>query len=317
MRAIRSAVTSFAMTVLLAGCVEMPHPFGDPGPEGRRLALTTPPSRLAVPTPTETLLDNAASALWAKDIAAQLVEQALPASAQPVKAGDWWLRLSATMQGDQVTPHYEVMTPKGEARGHWDAAPIPASVWAQGQKDVLASLAVSSAPQISGVLTGIQAAMMQDDPHSLKRRPAKVFFKGVHGAPGDGNISLARAFVASFPDRHDKLDSDAKAADYSVEGIVTLSDGPAGMTGHPVQHIEIVWRTVAADGKEAGAATQLHDIDAHSLDGAWGDVAMAAASEAAGAVHQIITNYSGRNHKPLPPEQSAGLPQDRTTGKPG
>ncbi|WP_369345781.1 hypothetical protein [Asaia prunellae] len=118
-------------------------------------------------------------------------------------------------------------------------------------------------------------------------------------------MSLARAFVASFPDQHDKLQNTAKDADYSVEGVVTLSDGPAGTTGHPVQHIEIAWRTVAADGKEAGAATQLHDIEAHSLDGPWGDVAMVAASEAAGGVHQIITNYSGRDHKPLPPETAA------------
>ncbi|WP_336762712.1 hypothetical protein [Asaia sp. VD9] len=301
----------------LGGCVDMPHPFGDPGPEGRRLALTTPPPRLAVPTPSASLLDNAASALWAKDVASQLVEQSLPAVAQPAKPGDWWLRLSATMQGDQVTPHYEVMMPSGEPRGHWDAAPVPASAWAQGEPKLLESLASSSAPQISTVLTGIQAAMMQADPHSLKRRPAKVFFKGVRGAPGDGNVTLARSFVASFPDQHDKLDRDPKAADYTVEGIVTLSDGPAGNTGHPLQHIEIVWRTVAADGKEAGAATQLHDIDAHSLDGPWGDVAMVAASEAAGAVHQIITNYSGRDHKPLPPEQGSGSAKSRIAARQG
>jgi len=298
---------------LLAGCVDMPHPFGDPGPEGRRLALTTPPPRLAVPTPAASLLDNNASALWAKDVAAQLVDQSLPAVAQPAKPGDWWLRLSATMQGDQVTPHYEIMMPNGEARGHWDAAPVAASVWAQGQADQLSALAAGSAPQIANVLTGIQASMMQADPHSLKRRPAKVFFKGVHGAPGDGNVALARAFVASFPDQHDKLERDAKAADYSVECIVTLSDGPAGNTGHPLQHIEIVWRTVAADGKEAGAATQLHDIDAHSLDDTWGDVAMVVAAEASGAVHQIITNYSGRNHQPLSPDQNGA---DKTSVPP-
>ncbi|GBR12566.1 hypothetical protein [Asaia spathodeae] len=303
--ALKACIGLFSTMTLLAGCVDMPHPFGDPGPEGRRLALTTPPPRLAVPTPPDSLLDNTASALWAREVAAQLVDQSLPAVAQPAKPGDWWLKLSATLQGSDVTPHYVVMMPNGEARGHWDAAPVPASVWAQGEKPVLSSLAAASAPQVSAVLTGIQAAMMQADPHSLKRRPAKVYFKGVKGAPGDGNVSLARAFTASFPDRHDQLQSTPKDADYSVEAIVTVSNGPAGTTGHPSQHIEISWRTVAADGKEAGAATQLHDIDAHSLDGPWGDVAMAAASEAAGGVHQIITNYSGRDHKPLPPETPA------------
>ena len=81
-----------------------------------------------------------------------------------------------------------------------------------------------------------------------------------------------------------------------------MSDGPKGPMGRPRQHIGIVWHPLAADGEEAGAATQLHDVDAHSLDKAWGDVAMAAADGAAGGVLQIITNYSGRDHKPLPPE---------------
>lgn len=288
--------------LLLSGCVDMPHPFGDPGPEGRRLALNTPPPRMDVPTPPDSLLENEASALWARHIVHALVTESVPAVAQPVRKGDWWLRLSATMEGEQVIPHYVVMTPSGEARGHWDAPPVPAQVWAAGRDEVLATQASEAAPKISSVLTGIQAAMMQADPQSLKRRPAKVYFKGVRGAPGDGNVTLARAFAAAFPDAHDKIQEQAEGADYRVEGVVTLTDGPAGTTGHPMQHIEIVWHTLTAGGKEAGAATQLHDIPAHSLDGAWGDVAMAAASEAAGAVHQIITNYSGRAHKPLPPE---------------
>ncbi|WP_236622927.1 hypothetical protein [Kozakia baliensis] len=298
----RLAPLFFLVPAFLGGCVDMPRPFGDPGREAQRLALNTPPPRLAIPTPGESLLDNKAAALWAKDMTEGLLSQSVPAVAQSVKPGDWWLNMTATLQGDQVVPRFVVMTPKGEARGHQDAPPIPASLWNQGDPQMLSQLSAQEAPQIANVLTGIQAAMMQQDPQSLKRRPARVYFQGVDGAPGDGNVALARAFATSFPDENDHFQQTAKGADYIVHAVVKISDGPKGLMGHPQQHIEIVWHTLAADGKEAGAATQLHDIDAHSLDKAWGDVAMAAADEAAGGVRQIITNYSGRDHKPLPPE---------------
>ena len=96
-----------------------------------------------------------------------------------------------------------------------------------------------------------------------------------------------------------------KGADFIVRGTVALKTGAAGNTGHPVDHIEIVWHVLSPDGKEAGAATQLHDIAPHSLDGAWGDTADMAAEEAAQGVRTIITNYSGREHKPLPDAKAA------------
>ncbi|AQS88097.1 hypothetical protein AA101099_1297 [Neoasaia chiangmaiensis NBRC 101099] len=294
-----------ASSLILTGCLDMPHPFADPGREAARLALNTPPPRLAIPTPSESLLDDGAAQLWARDMAQAMLDQSVPATAQAVKPGDWWLKMTATLAGGSVVPHYTVMTPKGEARGQENGAPVSAAVWSKGDPAALAQMAQLEGPRVAAVLTGIQADMMQHDPQSLKRRPARVYFSGVTGAPGDGNVSLAQAFVTSFPDAMDQLQQGAKGADYTVRGVVRLSDGPVGMTGHPQQHIEIVWHTVAADGKEAGAATQLHEIDAHSLDGAWGDVAAAAAEEAAGGVRQIISNYSGRDHKPLPPPGQA------------
>ncbi|MCX2561820.1 hypothetical protein OQ252_10490 [Acetobacter farinalis] len=287
--------------VLLSGCIDVPHPFSNPGKEAQRLAANAPPSRLDIPVPAESQLSADNARLWAKDVAAELLQQTIPAMAQPARPGDWWLKMRADVRGDQIVPVYMVMTPKNEVRATQEGAPLSAQLWAAADPATLSLAAQDAAPKVASVLTGIQAADMEKDPHSLKHRAARVYFKGVKGAPGDGDISLSRAFAASFRDTSDTLQNSKENADYSVATTVKLSPGPAGTTGHPQQHIEIVWRVLDKAGKEAGAATQIHDIEAHSLDKYWGDVAVVAAQEAAGAVRQIIDRYSGRENAPLPP----------------
>ncbi|WP_215762982.1 hypothetical protein [Acetobacter sp. P1H12_c] len=287
--------------ILLSGCIDMPHPFSDPGKEGARLAANAPPSRLDIPVPTDSRLSPDAARLWSKDVAAELLQQTIPAMAQPVRPGDWWLKMRADQRGDQIVPVYMVMTPKNEVRATQEGEPLQAALWTAADPATLSLAAQDAAPKVASVLTGIQADDMEKDPHSLKHRAARVYFKGVTGAPGDGNISLSRAFAASFRNTAYTLQNTTENVDFTVVTTVRLSPGPAGTTGHPQQHIEIVWRVTDKSGKEAGAATQLHDIEAHSLDGYWGDVAVVAAQEAAGAIRQIIDRYSGRDNAPLPP----------------
>ena len=114
-------------------------------------------------------------------------------------------------------------------------------------------------------------------------------------------MALAQAFVGALRDAEDAVQDNPRDADFTVSCVVTVSEVIPGGSGHPQQHLQLVWRVVDAQGKESGAATQLHDIDAHSLDGHWGEVALAAAQEAAGGVRQVISRYSGRDNAPLPP----------------
>lgn len=285
--------------LLLSGCLDVPHPFAHSGKNGSGLAANAPPARLDVPTPPNALLSDANANLWAKDVAAELLQQTIPAIAQPVRKGDWWLNMQAELRNGQVVPVYTVMTPKNTVRATQEGQPVAAAQWSAGDEAFFTHVAQDAAVRIASVLTGIQADDMEKDPHSLKHRAARVYFTGVTGAPGDGNTSLAQAFTASFRDSADTIQNSAKNADFTVSTTVKLSPGPEGTTGHPQQHIEIVWRVVDNHGKEAGAATQLHDIDAHSLDQYWGDVAVAAAQEAAAATKQIIDRYSGRDNAPL------------------
>lgn len=288
-----------AALLLLSGCLDVPHPFAHSGKNGPGLAANAPPSRLDVPTPPNALLTNTNAELWAKDVAQELLQQTIPAIAQPARKGDWWLNMQAELRNGQVVPIYTVMTPQGTVRATQEGRAVPAEQWSAGDQAFFTLVAQDAANRIASALTGIQADDMEKDPHSLKHRAARVYFTGVSGAPGDGNTSLAQAFSAAFRDSEDTLQNSAKNADFTVTTTVKLTPGPLGTTGHPQQHIEIVWRVVDAGGKEAGAATQLHDIDAHTLDQYWGDVAVAAAQEAAAATKQIIDRYSGRDNAPL------------------
>ncbi|MDN7354492.1 hypothetical protein [Acetobacter senegalensis] len=308
---LRQTALPLSSLLLLAGCLDVPHPFSNPGKEAKQLAANAPPSRLDIPTPADSLLPNDGAQVWAKDLATELLQQTIPAMAQPVRKGDWWLKVRAEMRGDQVVPIYMVMTPKNEIRATQEGAPVPAQQWSTADAQMLNLVAADAAPRIASVLTGIQADDMEKDPHSLKHRAARVYFTGVTGAPGDGDISLSRAFAASFRNTPDTLQNSPENADFTVKGHVKLTPGPTGTTGHPQDHIEIVWQVLDKAGKEAGAATQLHDIDAHSLDQYWGDVAVVAAQEAAAAVDQIIDRYSGRENAPLP----AGTPKSKNQDK--
>ncbi|GBQ95044.1 hypothetical protein GLI01_32050 [Gluconacetobacter liquefaciens] len=299
-----------ASLLLLSGCLDVPHPFRDPGQVGRSLARNAPPARLAIPLPAAALLTDAAAREWSRDMAAALLEQTVPAMAQPVRPGDWWLRLGAETRGGMVVPTYSIMTPAGVVRNAGEGVGVPAAAWAAGDVDALRGSAHQLALAIAGALTGIQADQMALDPHSLKHRAARVYFSGVKGAPGDGNVALAQAFVGSLRDAEDAVQDNPRDADFTVSCVVTVSEVIPGGSGHPQQHLQLVWRVVDAQGKESGAATQLHDIDAHSLDGHWGEVALAAAQEAAGGVRQVISRYSGRDNTPLPPPAGtqAGAP---------
>ncbi len=283
-------------TVCLAGCGDLPQPFaGNPGAAALRLAAPPPP-RLDVPTPGGALLADGEAASWTKALVAGLLTHEVPAVAQPRRRNDWSVTVTARTDGAAVVPHYAIVGPNGRVRAERDGAPVPAAQWASADPAMLSANARAAADDINAMLIDLQAKAAQTDPNSLLNRSTRIWLTGVTGAPGNGNAELAEQMRALLPDEHDTLQTDEAHADYLVSGQVTVSKPFNG-----VQHVEIVWtvtRTVVGSGgrpaHEAGKATQLHDLPAHSLDGAWGDVAIAAATEAAGGVREVISNNEGR-----------------------
>ncbi len=286
------------LPLALSACGDLPQPFaGNPGGDALRLAVP-PPSRLDVPPPAGALLADAKARIWSEALTVSLLQKEVPAVAQPVRPGDWHLEVTARLRGNQVLPTYRIVGPNGRVQASEDGTAVPAGSWVGADAALLRANAQLAATQVNAMLTGIQAREAQADPNSLLNRITRIWFAGVTGAPGNGNVELAREMATLLPDEHDTLQTDARHADYTVSGHVSVSDPDPGARG--VQHVEITWTVVNARGHEAGRATQLHDVPAHSLDGFWGDVAAAAAQEAAGGIHEVIANNEGKPRQPAP-----------------
>jgi hypothetical protein len=275
------------LLLVLAGCGALPQPFfGNPGATGTRLA-EPPPSRLAVPTPSQSLLSDEGGEAWATATAAALANEALPASHAAVRPGDWTLALSADLRGSDVLPSYALIDSTGTPQGTAQGAPVPASSWSRNDPAVLKAAAEQAAPAIDTLLTRIQAARLHNDPNSLQNRPARVFVSGVSGAPGDGNRSLAAQIRLKLTGFGIVVQDTVEGADYKLRCEVRTAPG-AGRT----LRVELQWVVDDARG-ERGRVVQLNDLPAGSVEPYWGDVAVVAAEEAAGGIKDVLFNAAG------------------------
>ena len=285
---------------MLAGCGDLPQPFlGNPGATAMRLSQP-PPSRLAIPLPADSLLSDGAAKSWSSALAAALLAQELPAFAKPAGRDDWRLLLTASLKNGAVVPTYTVTDPKGVPKGASDGPPVPAQDWAAGQPATLQAAADAEAPKVIAMLNGIEARRQQSDPHSLLNRPPVIYFKGVTGAPGDGNVSLTRQMTTRLPNLGDVVQDMPRDADFSVEGQVKTAPGAKDTT-----RVEIQWIVVDAQGHERGRVVQLNEVRPGSLDAYWGEVAVAVASEAAGGVQEVVSQASGRGGPQTPASPAA------------
>ena len=280
-----------AALLALPGCGDLPQPFlGRPGGLASRLSQP-PPSRLSIPTPTESLLPDTGATAWAGAIAEALVAEEIPAAANPRRRrGDWSLLLSAELRGRDVVPTYTVQNPAGVAQGFSEGAPVPAADWAGGNPAVLKAAAAQAAPGVASLLQKIEAARQLSDPNSLLNRPSRVFFAGVTGAPGDGNTSLAKQMQTRLAGLGRVVQDTPRGADFALRGEVKTAPGAKG-----AMRIELQW--VVANGDDAaaerGRVVQLNEVPPGSLDHYWGDVSVVVATEAAGGVRDVILNSGG------------------------
>ncbi len=225
----------------------------------------------------------------AQALAEALVANELPAFPQAPQPGDWQVRMTATLSGQTVRTRYELLDADGRSRGDIPGEPIPAGTWEAADAATLHHEAASAAPHITDLMRAVDASMKQSDPNSLYNRPARIFLADVKGAPGDGNESLYRQMRRLLPQTGDLLVNSAAEADFSAHGVVRLTE----IAGHQ-QQVEIHWIVSDRAGHEAGDVAQGHDFPHGALDHLWGDIAFAVAQEAAGGVHEVITNWSGR-----------------------
>jgi hypothetical protein len=297
----------------LAGCGDLPRPFAVSADHPRRLTQP-PPARLAVAPPTNALLPDDAAAVFSTDVADALLDHEVPAVIGPARVGDWRLVLSADLRGETVVPAYTVENPKGEPKGSIQGHPVDAATWSNAGDAVLKQVASADAGTIASLLTSIEAARQRSDPNSLLNRPAKLFVKGVTGAPGDGDHSLARNLSQELPKLGEVVTEDPDQADFTVRAEVRTAQGKNGTT-----RVEIQWIVTDAAGRERGRIIQLNEVPPEAVADLWGDVAAAAAHEAAGGVREVVNQQTRVYEKAAAPAGGPSAPPagGPTATKPG
>ncbi len=300
----RLARSLLGLTLLLAGCGDLPRPFeGHPGRTAARLAQP-PPARLAVPAPTAALLSGQASAQFATALVDALVAQEVPAVAHASGPGDWRLVIGAELQGGVVLPAFTVQDAKGAPQGSVQGAPVPAAAWAAGDAATLAASAAQAGPRIADLLTSIDAKRKASDPNSLFNRPAHVAVIDVTGAPGDGDSALTRQMRLEIPRLGEQVQDAPEGADFVVAGQVHTAPAAEGNT-----RVEIQWVVTDASKRELGRIVQLNDVPPDSVSGYWGDIAVVVAQEAASGVKSVILKQTGgRTPGAAPGTTPAGVP---------
>ncbi|SIR04526.1 MULTISPECIES: hypothetical protein [Acidiphilium] len=275
---------------LLVGCGTLPQPFlGRPGREGAVLSVPPPPV-LIIPPPHDALLGNSASHLYANDLAKALVAEDVPSIMRPAGKFDWRLIARAKLSGDQVIPTFTIMGPTGKVYGQSTGAAVSGQAWSDGNAATLNAAATSAAPDLAQQLGTINASVQQSNPRSLENRPARALLAQVSGAPGDGDHALALDVRRDLAQLGVVLVEHKQDADFIISGVVKVSPSPHQSAVSESDIVELDWLVHSQSGAFIGKVSQLHDLAPAQVAPYWGDVAVAAAQQAALGIKQVIVN---------------------------
>jgi len=128
---------------------------------------------------------------------------------------------------------------------------------------------------------------------SLLGGNARIFIKGVSGAPGDGNVALANALAQFFAQFDVDLVPSGDAGVYVIEARVKVTP-----TGTGQDRVEILWLLETMGGKEIARIAQDNKVAKGSLEPNWGPAAIYAAEGAADGLLSVISQLG-----PVPPRR--------------
>lgn len=292
----------------LAACGDLPQPFrGNPGGMAGRLVVP-PPYRVAVPVPEAAMLTGTESEAFARAIAQALLKREVPAVAEDPLPLDWRLKVDARLEGNRVVPRYALFDPDGAPQGVAEGSAIPARDWSRPNAALLADVANDASRRAAELLLRAEAARKSTNPAALAAAgPPRVYLLPVRGAPGDGNDSLTARMRDSLGDYGILAQEVADGAGFAADGRVNVVPVGRGM-----QRVEILWIVSRRDGQELGRVLQMNEIPSGLLDRHWGDIAFAAAAEAAGGVQRVIENAGG-----MPKREGAPGQEGQPNAAPG
>jgi hypothetical protein len=303
----RRFLVSLAL-LALAACGDLPQPFrGNPGGMAGRLAVP-PPYRLVVPPPEAAMLTTTESEAFAKAVAEALLKREVPAVADAPLPLDWRLKIDMRLEGNRVVPRYALFDPDGAPQGVAEGSAIPARDWARPSAALFAEVANDASRRAADLLLRAEAARKSTNPAALAAAgPPRLYLLPVRGAPGDGNQSLTARMRDSLGDYGILAQDVADGAGFAADGRVNVVP-----TRPRMQRVEILWIISRRDGQELGRVLQMNEIPAGLLDRHWGDIAFAAAAEAAGGVQRVIENAGG-----MPARDASGQRAQQPNAAPG
>ena len=276
-------ILGLLLPLALSACGTLPEPFyGNPGAEGARLAVPPAPVLMVAP-PVSAKLSTGAATIFAQNLANQLADLDVPSLTGTTTSPAWHLEMTANISDNQVLPIYQIIGPNGKAYGEVAGAGEPAAEWVSGNAGTLGKAAATDAPVIEVALAKINAQIQQSNPNSLENRLPRLYLTGVSGAPGDGDSALALNMARDMPAEDTQLVDRPADADFVVTGLVkTKPDGNRQWL------VELDWSVFDSNHRKIGQVTQLHDLSPSDITPYWGDVAAAAAAEAASGVHEVV-----------------------------
>ena len=282
------------IALLLAACGGLPQPHrGNPG--GAAPWLSRPLAvRIAIPPPQAALLPAMDAARLAEAVSAALQAGDVPATATTPLPLDWRLRIVAENQGGRVRPSYRLVDADGRPQGSVGGNPVPTSAWAAAAQPTLDAIAADAGTRVAQLILGIQAARAAAPVTALSAGPERLRLLPVTGAPGDGNQALTARLREFLTAQGYVVQDVADGAAFAVTAEVNVVPAPAPRT----ERVEIQWIVSRRDGHELGRVLQLNEVPAGRLNGFWGDIAFAAAQEAAGGVRQVIRNAAADQAPP-------------------
>ena len=112
--------------------------------------------------------------------------------------------------------------------------------------------------------------------------PRPLVFRGVQGAPGDGDQALGREVGKLLAQSGAQMTTTAQPGALILSAQVSKTQGANG------DRIEIIWRVQDTNGENVGQVTQANEVPRGLLDNAWGEDAVYAAEGARDGIIELL-----------------------------
>ena len=277
-----------AVTLLLAGCQPLPHPFADDRPPAALLQVRDV-AGVSI-APIEGIPSAVAEKLGAA-VAKALLKRDIPASDKTTGLGSYQLygrvAESRPQRGPKggnatVTAYWRLYDAKGRTVGEHSAKlEAAAGEWEAASPEPIEKLAGLSA---EGLAPFLEEEIPAEAPKAASDAGRiRVAVNPVGGAPGDGGTALAAAVAAVLKRQELAIVDKDQKPDLTVEGEVSVTPVKPDK-----QHVKIVWRVRRADGAEIGNVGMENDVPKGLIDGPWGDIAYSIAIAAGDGLMQLV-----------------------------